>query len=49
MDCLQAPFIRMKEAVLWTQRFLKRKFGPKIEVYFESKYLQKFYISSKIK
>ena len=26
------PFIRVEEAVSWTQRFLKRKFGPKIEV-----------------
>ena len=33
MDCLQLPFIRVKEAVSWTQNFLTRKFGPKIEVY----------------
>ena len=33
MDCLQPPFIRVKEAVSWTQRFLTRKFGPNIEVY----------------
>ena len=33
MDCLQLPFIRVVEAVWWTQRFLTRKFGPKIEVY----------------
>ena len=33
MDCLQLPFICVEEAVLWTQRFLTRKFGPKIEVY----------------
>ena len=32
-DCLQLPFICVEEAVLWTQRFLTRKFGPKIEVY----------------
>ena len=30
MDCLQLPFIRVKEAVSWTQTFLTRKFGPKI-------------------
>ena len=34
MDCLQLPFIRLEEAVSWTKRFLTRKFGPKIEVYF---------------
>ena len=33
MDCLQLPFICVEEAVLWTQRFLTRKFGPEIEVY----------------
>ena len=33
MDCLQLPYIRVEEAVSWTQRFLTRKFGPKIEVY----------------
>ena len=33
MDCLQLPFIRVEEAVSWTQRFLTRTFGPKIEVY----------------
>ena len=33
MDCLQLQFIRVEEAVSWTQRFLTRKFGPKIEVY----------------
>ena len=26
MDCLQLPFIRLEEAVLWTQRFLTTKF-----------------------
>ena len=35
MDCLQLPFIRVEEAVSWTQRFLTRKFGPKIEVYYD--------------
>ena len=25
MDCLQRPFIRVEEAVSWTQRFLTRK------------------------
>ena len=29
MDCLQLPFIRVEEAVSWTQRFLTRKFVPK--------------------
>ena len=33
MDCLQLSFIPVEEAVSWTQRFLTRKFGPKIEVY----------------
>ena len=33
MDCLQPPFIRVGEAVSWTQRFQTRKIGPKIEVY----------------
>ena len=33
IDCLQLPFIRVEEAVSWTQRFLTRKFGPKIKVY----------------
>ena len=32
MDCLKLPCIRV-EAVLWTQRFLTRKFWHKIEVY----------------
>ena len=33
MDCLQLPFIRLEEAVSWTQRFLTRKIWPKNEVY----------------
>ena len=33
MDCLQLPFIRVEEAVSWTQRFLTRKIWPKNEVY----------------
>ena len=33
MDCLQLPFIRLEEAVSWTQRFLTRKNSPKNEVY----------------
>ena len=33
MYCLQLPFIRLKEAVSWTQRFLTRKIWPKNEVY----------------
>ena len=33
MDCFQLPFIPVEETVSWTQRFLTRKFGPKIEVY----------------
>ena len=32
MDCLQLPFIREEEAFSWTQRFLTRKFGPKMKV-----------------
>ena len=54
MVCLQLPVFRVEEAVSWTQRFLTRKFGPKIECYlifminkFKSKCLQKFYVSSK--
>ena len=39
-DCLQLPFICVEEAVLWTQRFLTRKFGPKIEVYLWQKNLK---------
>ena len=35
MDCLQLQFIRVEEAVSWTQRFLTRKFGPKIDVYYD--------------
>ena len=54
MVCLQLPVFRVEEAVSWTQRFLTRKFGPKIEVYltqtnFKSKCLQKFHVSSKSK
>ena len=33
MDCLQLPFIRLEEAVLWTQRFLTRKIWPSNEFY----------------
>ena len=33
MDCLQLLFIRVEEAVSWTQRFLTRKIWPKNEVY----------------
>ena len=33
IDCLQLPFIRLEEAVSWTQRFLTRKIWPKNEVY----------------
>ena len=33
MNCLQLPFIRLEEAVSWTQRFLTRKIWPKKEVY----------------
>ena len=40
MDCLQLPFIRVEEAFSWTQRFLTRKFGPKIEVYLWQKDLK---------
>ena len=52
MDCLQLPFIRVEEAVSWTQRFLRRKIWPKnrslfMTNKFESKCLQKFYVSSK--
>ena len=50
MDCLQLPFIRAVEAVSWPQRFLTRKIGPKNpnkQNEFESKCLQKFYVSSK--
>ena len=52
MDCLQLPFIRVEEAVSWTQRFLTRKNWPKnrslfITNKFESRCLQKFYVSSK--
>ena len=52
MDCLQFLSIRVEEAVSWTQRFLTRKIWPKNELYlwqkkFESKWLQKFYVSSK--
>ena len=49
MDCLQLPFTRVEEAFSWTQRFLARKFGPKIEGYLwqtnlKAKCLQKFYV-----
>ena len=42
MDCLQLPFIREEEAVSWTQRFLTRIFGPKIEVYLSQIWKQMF-------
>ena len=32
MDCLQLAFIRLEEAVLWTQLFLTRKIWPNNEV-----------------
>ena len=52
MDCLQLLFIGVEEAVSWTNRFLTRKIWPKnrsllMKKKFESKYLQKFYVSSK--
>ena len=52
MDCLQLPYIRVEEAVLWTQRFLTRKFWLKAKFIsmtnkFKRKCLQKFYVSSK--
>ena len=54
MNCLQLPFlfIRVEEAVSWTQRFSNKKIWPKIRSLsttkkFESKCLQKFYVSSK--
>ena len=41
MDCLQLPFIRVEEAVSWTQRaFPKRKFCPEIEVYLWQTFLK---------
>ena len=52
MNCLQLPFIRVEETVSWTQRFLTRNIWPKnrsifMTNKFESKCLQKFYVSSK--
>ena len=52
MDCLQLPFIRVEEAVSWTQDFLTRKIWSKNRSLFmtnksESKCLPKFYVSSK--
>ena len=52
MDCLQLPFIRVEEAISWSQRFLTTKIWPKnwslfVTKKFESKCLQKFYVSSK--
>ena len=50
MDCLQLPFIPVEDAVSWTERFLTRTFGPKIEVYLSQIWKQmvaKFYVSSK--
>ena len=52
MDCLQLLFIPIEEAVSWTWCFLTRKIRPRNRSFFmtskfESKCLQKFYISSK--
>ena len=52
MDCLQLPFIRLEEAVSWTQRFLTRKMWPRNRSLFktnkfERKCVQKFHVSSK--
>ena len=52
MDCLQFLSIRVEEAVSWTQRFLTRNIWPRNQSLFmtnkfESKCLQKFYVSSK--
>ena len=52
MDCLQLPFIRVEEAFSWTQHLLTTKIWPKNRSLFmtnknESKFLQKFYVSSK--
>ena len=52
MDCLQLPFIRLEETVLWTQRFPEQKIMAQqrslfMTNKFESKCLQKFYVSSK--
>ena len=51
-DCLQLLFIHIEEAVSWTHRFLTRNIWPKnrslfMTNKFESKCLQKFYVSSK--
>ena len=35
MDCLQLPFIRVEEAVSWTQRFLTRKIWPKTKFIYD--------------
>ena len=52
MDCLQLSFIRVEEAVSWTQRFLTSKIWPQngslfLTNKFERKCLQKFYVTSK--
>ena len=52
MDCWQLPFIHVEEAVSWTQHFLTGNIWPKnrslvMTNKFESKCLQKFYVSSK--
>ena len=52
MDCLQPQFIRVGEAVSWTQRFVTRKIWPRNRSLFmtnryESKCFQKFFVSSK--
>ena len=52
MDCFQLSFIRVEEAVSWTQRFLTSEIWPQnrssyLKNKFESKCLQKFYVTSK--
>ena len=46
MDCLQLSFIRVEEAVSWTQRFLTRKFGPKIDVYYDKQIWKQMFAKS---
>ena len=41
MDCLQLPFIRLEEAVSWTQRFLTRKIWPKKSTFIYDKQIWK--------
>ena len=52
MDCFQLSFFRVEEAVSWTQRFLKSEIWPQnrssyLKNKFDSKCLQKFYVTSK--